>query len=602
MFDKNDIVIYVGKAKNLRNRLSQYFKSSNQKFVQNSIKVSAMVKNISRFEYIVLNSEVNALILENNLIKKYDPKYNIRLKDDKTYPYAKITINEQYPRVFVTRNRKEDKAKYFGPYTDATALNETIELIHKLFPIRTCNLKFPRDFKKSRPCLNYHINKCNAPCNRKIAKEEYDSMIDKIIDFFNGKFSGILEDLKNKMNLYSENLEYEKALEIRDKITRINNLIKNQSNEVENVQSEDRDIIAFARVNCEAVFQLFFIRNGKLIGREHFMLNDVEQFERSELMEIFVKQFYGGTPYIPKNISLEEEIQDKNNIELWLSSIKGQKVFITIPKKGEKLKLVQMAHENAMIMLDKFGEQIKREQARTIGAVSEIQEALGIEYYLKRIEAYDISNTQGVQSVGSMVVFEDGKPLRTDYRKFKIKTVFGSNDYASMEEIIRRRFGRYKLEVGKNEMHQSKFDKLPNAIFIDGGLGHVNIVKKVLDELNIDIIVCGMVKDDFHKTRGLIFNDCEIGLKKTSEGFKLITRIQDEAHRFAIEYHRKAREKSVIKSVLDDIEGVGDKRKKALLRHFGSIDNIRRAEVSELSEVESMNIKVSQNVYSFFRK
>ncbi len=596
MFNKDDIIIYVGKAKNLKNRVRQYFRESGTK---NSFKVLSMVKNISRFEYIVTNTEVEALILENNLIKKYDPKYNIRLKDDKTYPYVKITTNEMFPRVFITRKHINDKARYFGPYTNSLKLKESVEIIHNIFPLRSCHLKFPRDFEKNRPCLNYHIGKCKAPCNHNISEEEYNKMISKVIDFFNGKHTEIINDLEKQMLEFSDNLEFEKASEIRDKIFAIKKLEENQL--VENTNINDKDIIAFARVDYEAMFQIFFVRGGKIVGREHFMLNNVEYLTRSELMEDFIKQFYSGTPFIPKEIIIQEDIEDKELIENWLSSIKEQKVSIIVPKKGEKHKLIEMAYQNASISLERFGDRIKKEKEKTIGALQEISNALGIKTYLKRIEAYDISNTQGIESVGSMVVFEDGKPLRTDYRKFKIKYVTGPNDYASMQEIIQRRFLRYIKETKENDIN-GKFNKLPDIIFLDGGKGQISAVSKILNNLNINVLICGMVKDDNHRTRGLLFNNEEIILKKSSEGFKLITRIQDEVHRFAIEFHRKSREKTLIRSILDDIEGIGEKRKKALLKHFGSIDKIKLANIDELLNIESMNYKSAEAVYNFFNQ
>lgn len=594
MFDKDDIIIYVGKAKILKNRIRQYFRDSSTK---NSFKVLSMVKNISKFEYIVTNTEVEALILENNLIKKYDPKYNIRLKDDKTYPYVKITTNEMFPKVFITRKHTNDKAKYFGPFTNSLLLKDSVELIHSIFSIRTCHLKFPRDLGKYRPCLNYHIGKCSAPCNYSISEKDYNEMILKIIDFFNGKHNEIISNLEKQMLDFSENLEFEKASEIRDKIFAIKKLEENQL--VENINSDDKDIIAFARANYEAMFQIFFIRSGKIIGREHFMLNNVEHLTRSELMEEFIKQFYSGTPFIPKEIVIQEDINDKELIEKWLSSVKEQKVYIITPKKGEKHKLVEMAYQNASISLERLGDRLKKEKEKTIGALQEISNVLGIKTYLKRIEAYDISNTQGVESVGSMVVFEDGKPLRTDYRKFKIKYVNGPNDYASMQEIVQRRFLRYINEKQENDIN-GKFNKLPDIIFLDGGKGQINAVSKVLKSLNIDILLCGMVKDENHRTRGLLFNNKEIELKKSSEAFKLITRIQDEVHRFAIEYHRKSRQNLITKSILDDINGIGEKRKKALLKHFGSIDKIKSATIDELLNVESMTYNSSKAVYDFF--
>lgn len=594
MYDKDDIVIYVGKAKNLKNRVRQYFKSNN-----NSIKTLALVKKIQKFEYIVTNTEVEALVLENNLIKKYEPKYNIRLKDDKTYPYVKITTNEMYPRVFITRKHLNDKAKYFGPFTNATFLKDSIELIHDIFPLRTCNLKFPKDIGKVRPCLNFHINKCLAPCEKMISEEDYNLMINKVINFFSGKYTEIIKDLEDKMLNYSENLEFEKATEIRDKIFSIKKLDENQF--AENMDYNEQDIIALARIENDALFQMFFVRSGKIIGREHFMLNNVEHLSRCEITEMFIKQFYSGTPFIPKEIILQDEIEDVIIIEEWLSTLKGQKVSINVPKKGEKKKLLDIASKNATVSIERFADRIKREKQMTVGAIKEISNALKIDKYLKRIEAYDISNTQGVDSVASMIVFEDGRPLRTDYRKFKIKYVIGANDYASMQEVIKRRFLRYLREKEENVL-EGKFNKLPDIIFLDGGLGQINVVKKVLNDLGLDILVCGMVKDNNHKTRGLIFNNNEIELKKSSEGFKLITRIQDEVHRFAIEFHRKSRQKAVRQSVLDNIKGIGEKRKKDLLKHFENIDNIKNAEIEQLLQVESINKNVAEEIYNFFRK
>lgn len=593
MYDKEDTVIYVGKAKNLKNRVRQYFQNS-----QANIKVKIMVKKIARFEYIVTNSEIEALVLENNLIKKYYPEYNIRLKDDKTYPYVKITVNEMFPRVFVTRKYLNDKAKYFGPYTNGQVLKESMELIYSLFPIRTCSLKFPRDINKNRPCLNYDIKKCKAPCNKKVSEEEYNQMISKIIDFFSGKYDDIIKELEKEMFKLSENLEFEKAIELRDKIEAIKKIDESQL--AENTNTEDKDILAFARADDEAMFQVFFIRNGKMVGREHFLLNGVSYLSRSELMEDFVKQFYSGTAFIPKEIILQEEIEDKETIEKWLSSIKDRKVLITSPKKGDKHKLIEMANQNALISLERFSSRIKSEKQRTIGAIEDISKALNLPY-LKRIEAYDISNIQGIDSVGSMIVFEDGKPLRTDYRKFKIKHVTGANDYASMQEVLSRRFLRYINEKEQN-FENGKFNKLPDAIFLDGGKGQISAVQCILDSLGLEIPICGMVKDDNHRTRALLYNDKEINFKTSSNAFKLITRIQDEVHRFAIEYHRKSRAKALTRSILDDIENIGEKRKKALLKHFGGIDNIKNASIEELIQVEGMNLRACESVYNFFKK
>lgn len=595
MIDESDKIIYIGKAKILKNRVKQYF----QAYSKHSPKVATLVKHIKKFEYIVTDTEVEALILENNLIKKHEPKYNIRLKDDKTYPYVKITVNEMFPRVFITRKHDKDKAKYFGPFTSSTILKENLDLILSIVPIRRCSKKFPRDLGKERPCLNYHIEKCKAPCNYHISKEEYDKNIKLVIDFFSGKHENILKKLETEMLIASENLEFEKAAELRNKLFAIQRLKENQI--AENMNNEDRDVIAFARAGHEAMIQVFFIRSGKITGREHFLLNNVENLTRSELITDFVKQFYSGTPFIPKEIIVQEKIEDETTITDWLSAIKGQKVSIINPQKnGEKLKLVEMAHKNALISLERFGEQIKREQIRTVGALEEIAKTLNINRFLERIEAYDISNTQGVENVGSMVVFENGRPKRSDYRKFKIKSVFGANDYASMQEVIQRRFLRY-IRENKEEAQNTSFNKMPDIIFLDGGKGQISAVEKVLKDLNINVLLCGMVKDDFHRTRGLLFNGKEYSFNKSSEGFKLITRIQDEVHRFAIEYHRKLRQNNLLKSVLDDIKGIGSVRKKALLNHFGSIAEIKKAEIDELLKVDTMNLSSSQAVYNFFR-
>lgn len=596
MKDVNDEIIYIGKAKILKNRVRQYFQNSSN----NTLKVKNMVKHINHFEYIVTDTEVEALILENNLIKKNRPKYNIALKDDKTYPYIKVTVDEMFPRVFITRSHNKDKAKYFGPYTSGFAVKENIELIHKIWPLRRCLKKFPRDLNKERPCLNYHIGQCKAPCNNVISQEEYNKMIDSVIEFLNGKHSQIIKQLENEMSELSKNMEFEKAADIRDKIFAIKKLDEKQV--LEGMSMEDRDFIAFARAHGEAVFQVFFIRNGKMTGREHFMINDTDDMTRSELMTDFVKQFYSGTPYIPKEIILQEDISDKDTIIKWLSQTKEQKVNIIVPKKGEKLRLLELAAKNAILTLEQFGEQIKREKRKTIGALNEIKEALNADFELNRIESFDVSNIQGFESVASMVVFEYGKPKRSDYRKFKIKSVLGPDDYGSMEEVITRRFLRYKNEIKNNTGEEGKFNKLPDVIFMDGGKGQIHAAEKSIKNLDLNIPVCGMIKDDRHRTKGLIYNDNEIYLPANSEGFRLITRIQDEVHRFAIEYHRKLREKKQIKSILDDIEGIGETRRKALIKHFGDIEKIKRAEIEELKNVDTMNIKSAEAVYNFFRK
>ncbi len=598
MKNEDDNIIYVGKAKVLKNRVRQYFQES----MNHSPKVISMVKHIKSFEYIVTDTEVEALILENNLIKKHSPKYNIMLKDDKTYPYIKLTVNEMFPRLYMTRRHDKDKAKYFGPYTSSYAIKETIDIILKIWPLRRCLKKFPRDFGKERPCLNYHIGQCLAPCVNAGLKEDYDKMIEGVMDFLNGKHIEIIKSLEKQMSEASENLEFEKAAELRDKLISIKKLRERQI--IENMSMEDRDVIAFARADDEALVQVFFIRGGKMTGREHFLINNAGGISRSEFITDFVKRFYGGTSFIPKELVLQEKLYDEEEILKWLSFIKGQKVSAIYPQKGEKFRLVELAAKNAIITLEQFGEEMQREKRRTFGALEEIKNALGISFDLDRIESYDISNTQGVDSVGSMVVFEYGKPKRSDYRKFKIKTVFGADDYASMNEVISRRFLRYIKENDENDdsYAQGKFNKLPDMIFLDGGKGQINAVKEALSKLNINVPVCGMIKDDRHRTRGLIYNNNEILFDSHSEGFKLVTRIQDEVHRFAIEYHRKLHQKNQIKSILDDIKGIGKNRKKALIKHFGSIDNIRKASFEEIKAVESMTEASARAVFDFFGK
>lgn len=597
MRDKTDDIIYVGKAKILKNRVRQYFQNS----ANHSLKVKQMVSNIDHFEYIVTGSEVEALILENNLIKRHNPKYNILLKDDKTYPYIKVTTNEMFPRVFVTRKLLKDKNKYFGPFTNSSAVKENIVLIDKIWQVRRCSKVFPRDIGKSRPCLNYHIGQCKAVCTGKVSEEEYNKMIGEILDFLSGKTENVVKSLTSKMLKYSAEMEFEKAAEVRDTIESIK--ILNQKQIIENLHIDDRDVIGFARGIRECIMQIFFIRGGKITGREHFMLEECEGVEDKELMTQFVQQFYSGTPFIPKEVILQCEIDDFDLISQWLSEQKGQRVNVLVPQKGERKSLVLMAQNNAKIVLDKFGAEIRREHKRTKGALEEIQKALNIDFELNRIESYDISNTQGFESVASMVVFENGLPKRSDYRKFKIKTVIGPDDYGSMEEVITRRFTRYINETsGDENVKKAGFDKKPDMIFLDGGKGQISAVQKALTNLNLYVPVCGMVKDDRHRTRALMYNGEEIELPYTSEGFKLLTRMQDEVHRFAIEYHRKLREKKQVHSILDDISGIGSVRRKALMKHFGNINAIRRAEVEELQQVDGMNIKSAEAVYNFFRK
>lgn len=592
MKDNTDNIIYIGKAKILKNRVRQYFRSLKNQ----TPKVAAMVKHIAEFEYIVTDTEMEALILECNLIKLHKPHYNIMLKDDKTYPYIKITVNEDFPRIFVTRQYKKDGAKYIGPITDALAVKETIDTIHKLFPIRKCKKVFPRDLGKERPCLNYHIGQCSAPCDGLISKEEYRKYIDEAILVIEGKHDDIVKRMKIEMEKAAENLEFEKAALIRDKLKSIKSIAEKQK--MSNTGLGDCDVIAFARAHNEGIVQVFFIRKGKMTGREHFLLENVDDTDRNQIMTDFVKQFYSGTAFIPKEILVQDDIipEEKDIIERFLSDIKGSKVSINCPKKGEKHKMVELAGKNAIIVFEQIGERIKREKERTLGAVDEIRKALGIDFDINRIEAFDISNTQGFESVGSMVVFEKGKAKKSDYRKFKIKTVIGANDFASMEEVLTRRFSR-----GLKSDEKGSFSKMPDLIMMDGGKIQVNAGKEILSRFGLNIPICGMIKDDKHRTRGLIYNDEEIYMPLSSEGFLLVTRIQDEVHRFAIEYHRKLREEKALHSVLDDIKGIGEKRRKSLMKHFGSIDKIKEAEVSELIEAEGMTIKSAEAVYAFFR-
>lgn len=599
MKDMYGNIIYVGKAIKLRNRVRQYFRKS----TNHSSKIKKMVTMIKSFEYIVTDSELEALILECNLIKKHRPKYNTLLKDDKSYPYIKVTVNEKYPRIIYARKLKKDKAKYFGPYTNAKGAKDTIEVITKIWKIRICNKNLPKDIGKGRPCLNYHINKCHAPCQDYISEQEYRKLIGEILEFLNGKYDRVLDILKEKMGKAAEELDFEKAAEYRDHIASVKSIACKQK--IINASMEDQDVIAFAKAHDEALVQVYFVRNGKLIGREHFHLDGVEELHRRQVMTEFVKQFYSGTPFIPKEIILQEDIDEANIINAWLSSKKGQKVYIKVPQKGEKHKLVELAANNALLTFEQFGERMRKEDMRTKGAVKEIVDIIGIDDEVKRLEAYDISNIHGFESVGSMVVFEDGKPKRSDYRKFRIKSVKGPDDYKSMGEVLTRRFNhaleeQKEMLIKKQDLSLGKFTRLPDLILMDGGKGQVNIALKVLDEIGLSIPVCGMVKDDKHRTRGIFYNNIEYNIDKDSEGFKLITRIQDEAHRFAIEYHRKLRSKNAIQSILDDIEGIGPKRRVNLIKHFGSVEKIKETTVDELEEVEGINRKVAQTIYDFF--
>ncbi len=594
MHDEKDNIIYVGKAISLKNRVRQYFQSSRNK----GVKIEQMVTHIRRFEYIVTDSELEALVLECNLIKEHRPKYNTMLMDDKAYPFIKVTVNEAYPRVMLARRMQKDKAKYFGPYTSAQAVRDTLDLLHRLYHVRSCNRSLPRDTGKERPCLNYHIKQCDAPCQGYISQEEYGKAITEVIRFLNGNYESILKDLQEKMEEASENLEFEKAIEYRELINSVKKV--SQKQKITDSSGEDRDILAVATEEEDAVVQVFFIRGGRLIGREHFYLRITKGESESSILDSFIKQYYAGTPFVPGELMLPEEIEEKALLEEWLSVKRGQKVTIRVPKKGTKEKLVELAANNARLVLSKDKERLKREEGRTIGAVKEIAGLLGLDG-ISRMEAYDISNTNGFESVGSMIVYERGKPKRNDYRKFKIKGIQGADDYGSMREVLTRRF-RHGLKERQENIELGKFTVFPDLILMDGGKGQVNVALEVLDELHLDIPVCGMVKDDYHRTRGLYYHNEEIPIDKSSEGFRLITRIQDEAHRFAIEYHRQLRGKGQVHSILDDIDGIGPARRKALIRHFMSLDAIRAATKEELAAIPSMNEKAAESVYNFFHK
>lgn len=599
MHDKHDAIIYVGKAISLKNRVRQYFQKSRNL----GIKKEQMVEQIERFEYIVTDSELEALVLESNLIKEHKPKYNTMLKDDKNYPFIKVTTGEEFPRIMTARSMKKDKSKYFGPYTSAGAVKDVIELTRKLYHLRTCSRVLPRDIGKERPCLYYHIKQCYGPCQGYVSKEAYREQVDALLEFLNGNHKNVMKDLEEKMYQASEEMRFEDAAQYRDLIQSVERIGEKQK--ITDHPGEDKDIIALAEEGLDAVVQVFFVRDGKLIGRDHFYMKTVPGDTRSMILSSFLKQFYAGTPFIPREIMIQDEIEDQDLIAQWLESRKGKKVRIVVPKKGTKEKLVELAYQNAKLVLLQDKERIKREEGRTIGAVKEISQLLGMEN-INRIEAFDISNISGFQSVGSMIVYEKGKPKRSDYRKFRIKGVKGPNDYASMEEVLTRRFvhGMNEQEERENrqlEQDYGSFTRFPDLIMMDGGRGQVNIALEVLAKLNLEISVCGMVKDDKHRTRGLYFHNQEIPISRDSEGFKLITRIQDEAHRFAIEYHRSLRSKGQVHSVLDDIPGIGPARRKALMKHYKGLEGIKEASVEELSQIESMNEKAAKQVFEFFR-
>lgn len=600
MHDSRDAIIYIGKAVSLRKRVHQYFQPSHDE----GIKKAQMVKQIARFEYIVTDSELEALVLECNLIKEHRPKYNTMLRDDKTYPYIRVTLGEDFPRVLFSRQQKKDKSRYFGPYTSAGAVKDTIELVNKIYQLRTCNRNLPRDTGKDRPCLNYHIHQCTAPCQGYITKEAYRERVDAVVEFLNGNYAPVLKSLEEKMNTASANLEFEKAIEYRELLNSVRQIAQKQK--ITHTDGEDKDIIALAADDRDAVVQVFFIRDGKLIGRDHFYVKIGTEDTKAQILTTFIKQFYSGTPFIPREIMLPQEIEEQEVLADWLGEKRGSKVYIRVPQKGMKEKLVELAQKNARMVLAQDREKIKREEGRTIGALKEIEQLLDMKG-LNRVEAYDISNTSGFESVGSMIVYEKGKPKRSDYRKFKLRTVSGPDDYASMHEVLTRRFTHGMREMEEMEEKDlseeyGSFTRFPDLIMMDGGRGQVNIALKVLEELHLNIPVCGMVKDDNHRTRGLYYHNVEIPIDRGSEGFKLITRIQDEAHRFAIEYHRSLRSKEQVHSVLDDIPDIGPARRKALMKKYQSLEAIREATEEDLAQTDSMSPQAARSVYRFFRE
>ena len=601
MHDSTDAIIYVGKAISLKNRVRQYFQSSRNK----TAKIESMVSHIARFEYIITDSELEALVLECNLIKEHRPKYNTMLVDDKTYPYIKVTVGEAYPRVLFTRLVKKDKSRYFGPYTSAQAVKDTIELLQKMYHIRTCNKSIKDGENNQRPCLYYHMNQCDAPCNHYISREEYQQNVKKVLEFLNGNYGDTIKHLTEKMQAASDEMKFEEAMVYRDLIQSVKAIAQKQkitdSNNLDN-----KDVLALASEGNDGIMQVFFVRDGKLIGREHFHMNIPVGESSGQTIVSFIKQFYAGTPFIPRELMIQEQIEENELavLEQWLTKKRGQRVYIRVPKKGSKERLVELAKRNASLVLRQDKERIKREEGRTIGAMKEIAELLGMSN-INRIEAFDISNISGYNSVGSMIVYEKGKPKNSDYRKFKIKSVAGPDDYASMEEVLTRRFlhgieERQELKEQRMDESMGSFTKFPDLIMMDGGKGQVHIAEQVLDKLRLNIPVCGMVKDDNHRTRGLYYQDVELPIDTHSEGFRLITRIQDEAHRFAIEFHRSLRSKTQVHSILDDIEGIGEKRRKALLRRFKSVEAIKEASIEELADTETMNRPSAETVYAFF--
>ena len=591
-------VIYVGKAQILKNRVKSYFQNSKN----HSEKVRVMVKHIAEFEYIVTDSEMEALILECNLIKKYSPRYNILLKDDKFYPFIKITVNDDFPRVFVTRNYSKDGSKYFGPYTNGTAVYETINLINKIFPLRTCKLLIKEGGETVRPCLNYHIKKCFGPCGGYISKEEYGKMINDVIDILSGKDTTVLKVLQSEMEEASMNLEFEKAADLRDKILAIKAIVEKQK--IFKTMEGDEDFINIYKDEKDSCVQVFFSRDGKILGREHFIFENTAEDSIEEILEEFITSFYGGTAKVPRTIYVPA-ISNVELVEEYLTIKRGAKVWIKVPQKGQKREMLEMVKNNAQITLEKFKDKYLIDKEINKIALEELQELLDLEIWPSRIEAYDISNIQGVDSVGSMIVFEEGRSKNSDYRRFRIKTVKGANDYDSMREILTRRFSHGLEEVkaiqeSKLQFSAGKFSNFPDLIMMDGGKGQINIALEVLRDLNINIPVCGLVKDDKHATRGIIYNNEELIINRSSNLMQLIRRIQDEVHRFAITYHRSLRDKRTLHSVLDDIPNVGEKRRRALLMKFGSVDNIKSATLEQLLETPSINNKAAESIYQYF--
>ena len=600
MHNDKDEIIYVGKAVVLKNRVRQYFQSSYKK----TAKIQSMVSHIAYFEYIITDSEREALVLECNLIKEHRPKYNTMLKDDKSYPYIKVTVQEDYPRVLFARQLKRDKARYFGPYTSATAVKDVIDLIHKIYLVRNCNKNIDAVKDTDRTCLYHHMKQCSGPCKRLISKEDYRASIDEVIGFLNGDYKKVTSHLTEQMMKASEELEFEDAAKYRDLLESVKALEEKQKVNVSD--GDDRDVIAMCRVRHETVVAIFFVREGKVVGREHFHMTNSEEDSSESIMTAFVKQFYAGTPYLPKEILTEKQVEEQDVLEEWLTEKRGRRVRFVTPQKGEKHKLVELAKRNAQVVMTSDMDKLKREEARTIGAVKEIEDLIGLKD-IHRMEAFDISHISGSQTVASMVVTEDGRAKRSDYRRFKLRTVKGPDDYLSMEEVLTRRFThgmeeQKDLADRKLDEKYGSFSKFPDLLMMDGGKGQVNVALEVLDKLGLNIPVCGMVKDDHHHTRGLYYNNEEVLFEKGkhSEAFQLITRMQDEAHRFAIEYHRSLRSKEQVHSVLDDIKGIGPARRKALMLHFKEIEKMKTATVEELMEVDGIKEPVAREIYAFF--